>query len=107
MVFLEPMLDRELLAPDRIRGLLRSEYDKLVEVGVFEGQRIELLRGQLVERPRQSPPHANALAWMSHKLARALDMRDWEVRPLAPFAATTDSEPEPDITVTRHLRNRQ
>jgi Uma2 family endonuclease len=55
----------------------------------------------------QESPHANAVWWLSHKLSRLLDMRHWEVRPQLPFAATIDSEPEPDITVTRHVRARR
>ena len=103
---LESMLDPELLAPEKIRGLLRSEYDELVKLGVFEDQRIELLRGQLVEMSPQESPHANAVSWLGHKLSRLLHMRHWEVRVQVPFAASIDSEPEPDITVTRHVRDR-
>jgi Uma2 family endonuclease len=101
---LESMLDPELLAPEKIRGLLRSEYDRLVDLGVFEDQRIELLRGQLVERGPQKRPHADAVWWLAHTLSRKLDIRHWEVRPQLPFAATDDSEPEPDIMITRRVR---
>lgn len=101
------MLDPELLAPERIRGLLRTEYDELVKLGVFEDQRIELLRGQLVEMSPQESPHANAVWWLGHKLSRLLGMRHWEVRAQLPFAASIDSEPEPDIMITRHVRGRE
>ena len=88
---LESMLDPELLAPEKIRGLLRSEYDQLVELGVFANQRIELLRGQLVEMSPQESPHANRVWWLGHKLSRLLHMRHWEVRVQLPFAASIDS----------------
>jgi Uma2 family endonuclease len=104
---LETMLDPELLAPEKIRGLLRSEYDRLVELGVFANQRIELLRGQLVEMSPQDAPHASAVEWLTHVLARKLSVRDWEVRPQLPFAATVDSEPEPDIMITRRTSRRR
>ena len=51
---LQPMFDPDLLALDAIRKLSRREYDKLVELGVFEDERIELLRGMLVTMSPQS-----------------------------------------------------
>jgi hypothetical protein len=48
----ELVLDPELLAPDKVvtraRLLSRREYDALVARGVFDDERIELLRGQLI-----------------------------------------------------------
>ncbi len=42
----------------RLRPLLRREFDQLVADGCFEGERIELLRGALVEMTPQYPQHA-------------------------------------------------
>jgi len=83
---------------------MRSEYDELVNLGFLIGEPIELLRGQLVEMSPQKDPHGDAVWWLGHRLSRLLDMRYWEVRQQLPFAATDDSEPEPDIFVTRHVR---
>ena len=44
--------------PDNIRGLLRVEFERLVELGVFENVRVELLEGQLVEMSPQGEAHA-------------------------------------------------
>jgi Uma2 family endonuclease len=103
---LDPMLDPADIAPAKLRPLLRREYDRLVDLGVFDDQRIELLRGQLVEMSPQGEEHSDAVSWLCHHLSRMLDPVDWEVRPQVPFAATSDSEPEPDVYVTRARRHR-
>ncbi len=101
---LQPMFDPDLLAPDAIRKLSRREYDKLVELGVFEDERIELLRGMLVTMSPQGGPHATISSWFMQKLSVMLGM-DFDVRGHCPYAATDDSEPEPDISVSRRVAN--
>jgi Uma2 family endonuclease len=82
----------------RIRPLRRVEYDRLVQVGVFEDERIELLRGALVEMTPQGAPHADCAAQLARMLILALGERA-SVRAHSPFAASEDSEPEPDVAV--------
>ena len=83
----------------RIRPLRRVEYDRLVELGVFtKDDKIELLRGALVEMSPQGSPHADCAAQLARLLIRRLDDRA-HVRAHSPFAATDDSEPEPDVAV--------
>jgi Uma2 family endonuclease len=101
---LVPMFDPDLLAPDSIRKLSRREYDKLVSLGVFEDERIELLRGMLVSMSPQGGPHATISSWFVQKLGILLGM-DFDVRGHCPYAATADSEPEPDICVARRVTN--
>ncbi len=84
--------------PLRIRPLRRAEYDRLVELGVFEDERIELLRGALVEMSPQGAPHADCAAQLAKILILRLGERA-SVRAHSPFAATEDSEPEPDVAV--------
>lgn len=96
---LAPMLDPTHLAPETVRPLRRAEYDRLVELGLFDDdERIELLRGALVTMSPQGAPHADAGARLTELLIRALGDRA-HVRCQMPFAATEDSEPEPDIAV--------
>ena len=101
---LQQMFDPDLLAPDAIRKLSRREYDKLVDLGVFEDERIELLRGMLVTKSPQGGPHATISSWFVQELAIRLG-RDFDVRGHCPYAATDDSEPVPDISVSRRITN--
>ncbi len=97
---LHTMFDPDVLSPDAIRRLSRREYDKLVELGVFEDERIELLRGMLVTMSPQGGPHATITSWLVQRLSRILD-ESFDVRGHCPFAATEDSEPEPDLSISR------
>ncbi|HEX8110970.1 MAG TPA: Uma2 family endonuclease [Kofleriaceae bacterium] len=101
------MLDLELLKPERViprsRRLSRRAYDALVARGVFDDERIELLRGQLVTMSPQGGLHATVTARLAQRLVRALD-ESYDVRAHSPYAASDDSEPEPDISVSRRAR---
>lgn len=82
----------------QVRPLLRHEYDKLVELGMFEDERIELLEGALVEMSPIGPPHSATVDRLTMLLAPALVGRAI-VRVQGPFAAERISEPEPDVMV--------
>jgi len=103
------MLDPDVVRPDKViarpRPLSRRAYDRLVERGVFDDERIELLRGQLVTMSPQGGLHSTVTARLAQHLIRAL-ADAYEVRSHSPFAATDDSEPEPDISVSRKQRRR-
>jgi Uma2 family endonuclease len=100
------MLDPRLVEPERVlprRRLSRREYDRLVERGRFDDERIELLRGRLVTMGPQGVPHSTMTARLAQRLIRALD-ESYDVRMHSPYAASDDSEPEPDISVSRRRR---
>lgn len=99
------MLDPALLAPETLRPLRRREYEQLVDLGAFEDERVELLRGQLVTMSPQGASHATVTARLAQYLIRMLD-DSFDVRSHSPFAATDDSEPEPDVSVSRRQRRR-
>lgn len=84
--------------PEGIRPLRRAEYDKLVDLGAFEDERIELLDGVLVPMSPIGPPHSSAVQKLTELLILALTGRA-SVRPQLPFAASDLSEPEPDLMV--------
>jgi Uma2 family endonuclease len=94
------MFDPDSLEPDAIRRLSRHEYDRLVKLGLFEDERIELLRGILVMMSPQGVEHSGITAWFAQRLIKILDDA-WDVRSHSPYAASDDSEPEPDVSVSR------
>jgi len=92
------VLDPGPLSPERIRPLRRREYERLVELGLFGDERIELLRGALVAMSPQGPSHADAVDRLGAHLVSVLGGRA-RVRQHSPLALGDDSEPEPDIAV--------
>jgi Uma2 family endonuclease len=80
------------------RRLRRFEYERLVELGMFAGERLELLDGLLVVREPQHSPHATAVRLVQRALEQVFGA-GWDVRSQLPFALDDDSEPEPDVVV--------
>ena len=77
----------------------RAEYERLVELGVFDpGERLELIDGLLVVREPQGSRHAAGIRRVLSALQRALgDV--WQIDSQLPIALDDASEPEPDIAV--------
>jgi Uma2 family endonuclease len=80
------------------RRLRRVEYDRLVDLGMFQGERLELLDGLLVVREPQKSPHASTVAHLGRVLEAAFGP-GWHARLQAPLALDDDSEPEPDVAI--------
>jgi Uma2 family endonuclease len=76
----------------------RQEYDRLVEIGVFRDDRVELIGGHLVVAEPQGAYHATAVGAVDDAL-RAVLPRGWIVRAQMPIALDDDSAPEPDLAV--------
>jgi len=76
----------------------RVEYERLVELGVFEGERLELLDGLLVVKERQGSAHAAIAGLVGEILATAFG-DGWHTRLHSPLALGDFSEPEPDVAV--------
>ena len=91
-------MEESMLEPERTRPLKRAEYDRLVELGVFEDERIELLHGTLVTMSPNYPEHAGPIGTLTTLLVPRLLGRAL-VRVQLPVWAADESEPEPDIAV--------
>ena len=76
----------------------RIEYERLVDLGLFTGEHLELLDGVLVVREPQGSYHAAVATKVGQILAAAFGAR-WHVRLHSPLALGEHSEPEPDIAV--------
>jgi Uma2 family endonuclease len=92
------MLDLQSLGTDRLRPIKRVEYERMAEAGLFADERIELLDGFLVAMTPIGPPHCSVVDRLTHQFVVALHERAY-VRVQGPFAASDDSEPEPDLAV--------
>ena len=82
-----------------MRRWTRAEYDRLIELGVFQpGERLELLDGWLVLRESQGTGHSAAIRRVLAVLRRALG-EAWQIDSQLPVALDDLSEPEPDVCV--------
>src|SRR5436309_5091902 len=83
----------------RTRRFSRAEYERLIDLGVFQpGESIELIGGELMVAEPQGVAHYTAIV----KTARALEAAfgpGWHARTQGPIGLDEDSEPEPDVAV--------
>src|SRR5256884_7178976 len=89
--------------PLTLRRWKRVEYERLVDLGVFEGDPIELIGGQLIVAEPKGSPHATAVG-MANDALRAVLPPGWIVRVQDPLALDDESAPEPDIALVRGSR---
>ena len=84
--------------PLTLRRWKRAEYEQLVDLGVFQGDPVELIGGQLVVAEPQGAYHASAVTRVDYALRTVLP-GGWIVRIQAPVSLGDDPEPEPDLVV--------
>jgi len=85
-------------APLTLRRWKRTEYERLVHLGVFEREPIELIGGQLVVAEPQYPYHASSISAVEYAVRASL-ASGWLVRTQSPVSLDDESEPEPDLVV--------
>lgn len=70
------------------------------DAGLFEGERVELWKGVIVQESPHKSPHASAVQRLTELFLIALaPARRASVRVQLPLALSDDSEPEPDLAI--------
>jgi Uma2 family endonuclease len=86
--------------PYPVRRFTVAEYHRLIQTGMLtEDDPVELLEGWIVPKMPRNPVHDATIAIVS-ELLRVLMPKGWHVR-IQSAITTDDSEPEPDLVVTR------
>ncbi len=81
------------------RRFTRKEYDRLIELGIFQpDEPLELIGGQLLVAEPQGEYHYQGIWKTAHALEAAFGP-GWFVRPQGPIGLDDESEPEPDVAV--------
>ncbi|MEB3357621.1 MAG: Uma2 family endonuclease [Synechococcales bacterium] len=89
------------MLPTKAKLWTVDDYHRMVETGILtEGDRVELLEGQIIEMNPQLPPHAATTQRAFRYLDRLLETVAY-VRMQLPVTLKPKSEPEPDIAVVR------
>ena len=77
-----------------------EEYHQLIETGILDDKRVELLEGTIVDMPPEGTPHAvycsESVSYLSELLGNRAAVREGH-----PITLPNDSEPEPDIAIVR------
>jgi Uma2 family endonuclease len=89
--------DRAPTRPRRWRWTT-GQYARLIQLGILEGRRVQLIDGEIIEMAAHKPPHANAVEMLDDTL-RAAFGPDFRVRVQLPIELGRRSQPEPDGAV--------
>ena len=78
-----------------------EEYHRLVDLGFFtENDRIELIRGEIIEMAPKRTPHSVCNSTLFGELYRLLYNRA-NIRGQEPIILPSNSEPEPDVVIAK------
>lgn len=77
-----------------------GEYYQMAELGFFDGKRVELIEGEVIEMSAMGRPHVIALT-RTADLLKSVFVKGWFVQTQAPLQLGKRSEPEPDIAVIK------
>jgi Uma2 family endonuclease len=88
---------RRSLAPRPLRWN-KDQYYRMAELGWFEGRRVELIEGEIIEMAAMKSPHAAIVTQARYGLERALGI-GFIVRVQTPLDFGEVSQPEPDLAV--------
>jgi Uma2 family endonuclease len=86
------------------RRWTRDEYYRLADLGLFAGQRAELIEGEIMVFSPQNWPHASTVDRAAEVLRNALGTGFW-VRMQLPLDLGPHSAPEPDVSVVAGRRD--
>ncbi len=83
-----------------------KEYHRMGEAGLLtEDDRVELIRGEIVDMNPIGVPHMNCVTKLNHMLVEQARGR-YLVSVQNPVGAADDSEPQPDFSLLRELPKR-
>jgi Uma2 family endonuclease len=79
-----------------------EEYHRLGDLGFFgEEERVELIRGEIIQMPTKKPPHSVCNTILVQQLILLLG-KQAIVRGQEPIILPGDSEPQPDVAIVRN-----
>src|SRR5258708_2478763 len=87
-----------LFSDPRPRLWTREEYYRMGEIGLFRGQRAELIEGEIMVLSPQNWPHSSTVDRVCEVLKQLVGGGVW-VRTQMPVNFGAASDPEPDISV--------
>jgi Uma2 family endonuclease len=76
----------------------RTDMGKLLEMGLLDDCRYELIRGEIIAKMPQKPSHSVIITRLFRVLIAVFGVE--YLRPQLPIALSDEDEPEPDIAVT-------
>lgn len=78
-----------------------AEFERMIESGLFDGKRAELIDGEIIEMSPMLEPHALALMKTQDECYRVFSLQEFGIRNQSPFFTGEGYRPEPDLVILR------
>lgn len=78
----------------------QKEYYQMAELGFFQGRRVELIEGEIIEMSPMNKPHATAVRKLL-SILRTFFSAEYLIDSQLPMSFSKSSEPEPDVAVIK------
>lgn len=85
--------------PQRIKWT-QEDYYRMTELGFFQGKKVELIEGEILETAPMKSPHATSVSLVSEVLRESFG-KMFYVRSQLPLSFSKNNEPEPDVVVVK------
>lgn len=85
--------------PQRIKWT-QEHYYRMAELGFFQGKKVELIEGEIIETAPMKSPHATSVSLVGEVLRESFG-KVFYVRSQLPLSFSKDNEPEPDVIVVK------
>ena len=89
--------ETRLVGPKPYRYTVK-EYDRIFDMGLFRGRRVELVEGRIILMAPQYEPHVAGVSLAARAVENAFGAGYW-VRRQSPIRLGERSKPEPDVAV--------
>lgn len=90
-----------MIATPTRRKFTIQEFQKIVETGILNDNRFELIQGEIIEMGKIGPRHAAFVRRLARLLNRQLDETQALLDVQNPIAIRPDSQPQPDLSLLR------
>jgi Uma2 family endonuclease len=78
-----------------------ADVMRMLDAGVLDDRRVELIDGDLIEMNPQGPVHANLTTWIRELLLETYGRDGFHVRDHSPVDISPFDQPEPDLALVR------
>ena len=78
-----------------------AQFEQMIELGLFDRTRTELIDGEIIEMSPMLEPHALTLMLAQDQCYRVFSLAEFAIRNQSPFFVGEGYRPEPDIAVVR------
>ncbi len=79
-----------------------EDWDRMIAAGVFrEGERVELIEGEVLEMTPAGDRHVWVMAWLARAWSGLPSCESVQIMQQVPLRLGSDSEPEPDVLILK------